>query len=149
GRDSIVAFSYRRTELGTSEGGDVPANAIAARTALNLVSPVEGMEAVFAADQAAGGAPPETAERVVRFGTARLRHRNRALTARDFEDLALQSSPDVVQARCFARPGQVRLVVVMRGEDPLPNASEVRELRRLLLAAAPAALSAPQVLRIT
>ncbi len=149
GPDSIVAFSYRRTELGTPAGDGVPANAIAARTALNLVSPVESVEAVFAADQAAGGAPPETAERVLRFGTARLRHRNRAVTARDFEDLALQSSPDVVQARCFARGGQVRLVVVMRGEDPLPNAAEVRELLRLLLAAAPASLSAPQALRIT
>jgi hypothetical protein len=85
---------------------------------------------------------------VVRFGTARLRHRNRAVTARDFEDLALESSPDIVQAHCFVRPGQVRLVVVMRGENPLSDAAEVRELRRLLLAAAPAALSAPDALRI-
>jgi hypothetical protein len=149
GLDSIVAFTYKRTEIGGSETSDVPGNAVVARAALNLVSPVESVEAVFAADRAAGGAPPESAERVVRFGTARLRHRNRAVTAADFEDLALESSPDIVQARSFARAGGVRLVVVMRGEEPLPDAAEVRELRQLLLAASPAALAAPDALRIT
>lgn len=149
GVDSIVAFRYRRTELGTVAGGDVPGNSITARTALNLVSPLDTVEAVVAADQAAGGAPPESNERVLRFGTARLRHRQRALTAADFEDLALESSPDIVQARCFAGRGGVQLVVVMRGKDPLPNAAEVRELRRLLLAAAPASLGARQAFRIT
>ena len=148
GLDSIVAFTYRRTELGKVTGADVPGNSIAARTALNLVSPVETVEAAFAADQAAGGAPPESDERVVRFGTARLRHRSRAVTARDFEDLALESSPDIVQARCFTGRGGVRLVVVMRGKDPQPNAAEVRELRRLLLADAPASLAAHDALRI-
>jgi hypothetical protein len=149
GRDSIVAFSYKRTELGKPGSDSVPANSITARTALNLVSPVESVEAVFAADQAAGGAPPESDERVLRFGTARMRHRSRAVTAHDFEDLALESSPDIVQARCFVRPGQVRLVVVMRGENPLPNAAQVRELSRLLLAAAPASLSVSDAFRIT
>ena len=148
GRDSIVAFRYRRTEIGGSTANDVPANAVAARTALNLVSPVESVEAVFAAGQAAGGAPPESDERVVRFGGARLRHRSRAVTARDFEDLALESSPAIVQARCFVRAGRARLVVVMRGDDPLPNAAQVRELGRLLLDAAPPSLT-PDRLRIT
>lgn len=37
----------------------------------------------------------------------------------------------------------------MRGTNPKPNAAQVRELRRLLLAAAPASLAAPQALRIT
>ena len=46
-------------------------------------------------DRAAGGAPPESGERVVRFGTARLRHRNRVVTARDFEDLATGKVKDV------------------------------------------------------
>ncbi|HJQ36747.1 MAG TPA: baseplate J/gp47 family protein [Thermoanaerobaculia bacterium] len=149
GRDSIVAFAYRRTEIGGSEGNDVPANAVVARTALNLVSPVKSVEAVFAADRAAGGARPENGERVVRFGTARLRHRGRAITARDFEDLALESSPDIVQARCFAGRGHVCLVVVMRGDDPRPDAAEVRELKRLLLASSSSSLSATDALRIT
>ena len=45
---------------------------------------------------------PEDVDRVLRFGVARLRHRERALTARDIEDLVLESSPDIAQARCFA-----------------------------------------------
>jgi hypothetical protein len=148
GRDSIVAFSYQRTEPGVPGSDIVPANAVIARTAFNLVSPVESVEAVIAADQAAGGAPPESDDRVLRFGFARLRHRKRAVSARDLEDLALGSSPDIVQARCLIRGDRVRLVVVMRGNNPQPNAAQIRELRRLLLDAAPPPLAAPNALRV-
>jgi hypothetical protein len=148
GRDSIVAFNYSRTETGQSGSTTVPANTIQSRTTLNLVSPVETVETVTAADQAAGGAPAEPDDRVLRFGFARVRHRNRAVTAHDIEDLALQSSPDIVQARAFVRRGYLKLVVVMRGENPQPTAGQIRELRRLLLDSAPASLSAPGALRI-
>jgi hypothetical protein len=148
GRDSIVAFSYQRTETGADAGGTVPGNTVAPRAPFNLVSPVEGVETVIAADQAAGGAPPESDDRVLRFGFAKIRHRRRAVTARDVEDLTLQSSPDVVQARCLMRRGYARLIVVMRGARPQPNASQVRELRRLLLEVSPVALAAPGALRI-
>jgi hypothetical protein len=84
----------------------------------------------------------------LRYGYARVRHRDRAVTAEDLEDLALQSSPDIVQARVFVRRSYIRLVVVMRGKDPVPTAAQVRELRRRLLAAAPVSLNAPSVLRI-
>jgi len=148
GRDSIMAFSYRRTEPAAPDSDTVPGNAITARTPLNLVSPIDGVEAVFAADQAAGGAPPEDVDRVLRFGVANLRHRERALTAQDVEDLALESSPDIAQAHCFSRNGYVELVVVMRGANPVPNAAQVRELHRLIVAGAPPSLSAHQALRI-
>jgi hypothetical protein len=148
GRDSIVAFSYSRTEPDPTGGDSVPGNAIEARTVLNLVSPVETVESVTVADQAAGGAPPESDERVLRFGFARLRHRSRAVTAEDLEDLALQSSPDIVQARAFVRRGYIRLVIVMRGKNPGPTAAQIRELRQLLLEAAPVSLSAPNALQI-
>jgi hypothetical protein len=149
GRDSIVAFKYRRTEPGPpGNAAVVPGNTITARTALNLVSPIEGVEAVFAADQGAGGAPPEEVDRVLQFGVASLRHRRRALTVRDIEDLVLESSPDIAQARCFARNGFIQLVAVMRGANPMPSASQLRELQRLLVAEAPPALSARQALRI-
>lgn len=147
GRDSIVAFTYRRTEPGSADTV-VPGNTITARTALNLVSPIEGVEAVFAADQGAGGAPPEEVDRVLRFGVASLRHRRRALTARDIEDLVLESSPDIAQARCFARSGFAQLIVVMRGANPMPSAAQLRELHTLVVANAPPALSARQALRI-
>jgi len=148
GRDSIVAFAYARTEPDPTGGGSVPGNTIEPRTNLNLVSPVETVESVTVADQAAGGAPPESDDRVLRYGYARVRHRGRAVTAEDLEDLALQSSPDIVQARAFVRRGYIRLVVVMRGKDPVPTAAQIRELRRLLLDAAPVSLGAPNALRI-
>lgn len=148
GRDSIMAVRYRRTAPGAPDSVIVPGNAIAARTSLNLVSPIDGVEAVFAANQAAGGAPPEDTDLVLRFGVARLRHRERALTARDLEDLVLESSPDIAQARCFPRKGFVQLVVVMRGANPTPSAAQLRELHRTLVAAAPPSMSASQALRI-
>jgi len=148
GRDAIVAFSYSRTEPDPTGGDKVPGNAIAARTELNLISPIESVETVTAADQSAGGGAPESDDRVLRFGFARLRHRERAITAEDIEDLALQSSPDIVQARALVRRGYIRLVVVMRGKNPEPNAAHIRELRQLLLASAPVSLSAPGALRI-
>ncbi len=137
GRDSIVAFSYQRTEPGPPGENSVPANLVAARTPLNLISPVRSVESAIAADQAAGGSPVESDARVLRFGFSRLRHRNRAVTASDIEELALQSSPDFVQARASARRNAVRLVVVAKGSDPSPTSAQVRELRRALLAAAP------------
>lgn len=132
GRHAVVAFSYQRTEPAADGGDRVPANEVVARTALNLVTPVESVESAFAAERAAGGAPPESTQRVLRFGNARLRHRERALVPRDFEDLALASSPDIAQARAFKRAGALKIVVIMRGDEPAPNAGQRRELRHLL-----------------
>jgi hypothetical protein len=53
-----------------------------------------------------------------------------------------------VQAHAIARGGYVRLVVVMRGKNPVPTAVQVRGLQRHLLAAAPVSLSASRALRI-
>ena len=147
-RDCIVAFKYQRTEPPPPGTTDVPGNAVRVRVALNLVSPVETVESVIAADDAAGGSPPETDERVLRFASARLRHRDRAVTADDFEDIALESSVDIAQVRCFMRPNSVRVVVVMRGTDPRPSAAQARELRAALLEAASPALAAPDAVRI-
>jgi len=101
---------------------------------------------VVAADQSAGGALPESAERVLRFGGARLRHRDRAIAAEDFEALVLESSPKFVQARAFVSPGNIRMVVVVRGADPRPNAAQGRELAALLRDATLPLLGAPDAL---
>lgn len=147
GVDAVVAFAYQRTE--PAVGGEVPANFVLPRTELNLVTPVESVETVIAADRSAGGLPPESPERVLRFAPATLRHRGRAVSAQDFEDLARQNSADVVQARCFVRNGRIRLVVVMRGASPWPSNAQRRELRRMLLEIAPVSLAAPDGLAIT
>ncbi len=148
GVDAIVAFSYSRAEPGVEGSESVPANAVEARTPLNLVSPIESVDSVVVADQAAGGQPSESDERVLRFGHSRLRHRGRGVTGRDVEDLILQSSPDFVQARALPRPGGVRVVVVRRGADPRPSVAQIRELTRLARSVGPAALTAPGALEI-
>ena len=138
GRDAIVAFAYQRTEAPASGAAQapVPANLIPERTALQLVTPLESVEAVFSADHAAGGAPPEPHDRVLRFGSATLRHRQRAVVLQDFADIALASSPEIAQARAMRGTDGVRLVVVMRGTEPAPMAAQRRELQRLLQSAA-------------
>ncbi|HWA89516.1 MAG TPA: baseplate J/gp47 family protein [Rhizomicrobium sp.] len=135
GADGIVAFEYERTEPVTPDG--VPGNAVAARATLNLATPLLNVESVTAIERSAGGVPPEPSERVLKFGAAKLRHRDRAVTAKDFEDLALEESADVVQARCFAANGKIRLVVAMRGDDPMPDRAQIRALTAMLAERAP------------
>jgi hypothetical protein len=77
-----------------------------------------------------------------------LRNRGRAVSLQDFEDLALENGDKVVQARCFARNGRARLVVVMRGPDPMPTRAQQRELRQMLLDIAPVTFGAPGALTI-
>jgi hypothetical protein len=148
GRDVIVAFSYRRTDPGAPGSDDVPGNDVSARASLNLISPLAGVESVTAADHSAGGARPEDVDRVLRFSTARLRHRGRAVTARDFEDLALELSPNLVQARCDVRGSSLKLIAVKGGTDPLPTAAERRELLRALLECASEELAAANALTV-
>lgn len=101
------------------------------------------------ADQSGGGVAPEKPEHVLQFAPAMLRHRERAVSLRDFEDLVRQRYSEVVQARAFNRNGRVQLIVVTRGADPVPTRAQQREMRRMLLEIAPAALGARNALTIT
>jgi hypothetical protein len=144
GRDAIVAFEYRH-------GGEAAANRVPAFTPLNLVSPIAGVESAITPDSAAGGSDPEDVETVRRFAAARLRHRDRAVSLRDLEDLALHFSDDIAQARAFSGAGGTRLVVVLGSRDPNhsianrsnpdPSQALSRELRRYLLEHASPALA--------
>lgn len=70
----------------------------------------------------AGGCDQETFAQAVRRGGAALRHGDRAVTASDFEALALEATRNIVRAKCFPnrdesgarRPGWVTLVVLLR-----------------------------------
>lgn len=146
GVDAIVAFAYRRTEAPIGE--KVAANLVNPRAELNLVTPVESVETVFAADKSAGGTAPESKERVLQFAPAVLRHRDRAVSLRDFEELVRQKSEEVVQARAFRRNGRVRLVVVTKGATVLPSRAQQRAWRQALLEIAPPSLSVAKGLTI-
>jgi hypothetical protein len=135
GRDNIAALVYRK-------GGGAAANAIPAASPLQLVSPLPGVEAVVAANDSAGGADPATPAESLRHAPARLWGRDRVVTARDVEGLALASSPDIVQARCVtARSGAglTRVIIVMR-DRPQPTRSQRRALQQYLVERAEPAL---------
>ncbi len=144
GRDNIVAFSYRRTEPLKPPAPDAPLPqvAIAARSPLALVTPLDGVESAIAALDSDAGAPADDAQRVLRFAPAQLRHRGRALSPADVEALALQALPAIAQARCLRSGNALRLVVVMRGRQIAPARAVQRELERLLLQALPAGFGA-------
>lgn len=83
---------------------------------------------------AMGGLDPETLDNARLWGPQALRVRTRAVTADDFEQLALQGSSEVARARCLApaalgkdgpaKPGAVTVLLVpaARGQgEPIPK----------------------------
>ena len=115
----------RRYESGGGARGNVPA-----RAANQLRSAVPYIVAACNLIAAAGGADIEPMDRV---GTAapRCRHRRRAVTVEDYQDLAILASSQVVRAECVPlvdlsltpsvrrrQPGLVSVVVVLDGATP-------------------------------
>lgn len=137
GRDAIMAVRYQRS-------GDARANEIEAWSPVNLVTPVSGVQAVIVPEPAAGGTNSEPQDAVLRTAPGRIQHRDRALTLRDIEQLALASSSDVVQA--VARrgaSGTIRVIVVGRPPDEVPVPATLRQVRASLLASSTPDLGCP------
>ena len=107
-------------QTGGGVQGNRPANTITQlKTAVPFVASVTNLE------PAAGGSEPEGNEAVQVRGPRTLRHRERAVTISDFEDLAFEAFVDVarvkgIPARTAADAGQVGLVVVPQSDDPQP-----------------------------
>ena len=72
-----------------------------------------------------GGLDTETLEESIERCSARLRHGNRAVTARDYEELAMEASRDLQKVRCFGgingkgekEAGAVALVIYPRNKQ--------------------------------
>ena len=119
GRANVRAASYRK-------GGGVTGNRPAGKiTQLKSAVPyVAGVTNLEAAD---GGAAEETLDEVRGRGARTLRHRDRAVTLADFEDLAVEASTEVARMKALpvttpAQAGRVRLVVVPEGgAQPVPS----------------------------
>jgi hypothetical protein len=141
GTNTILAEEYRR-------GGGEAANRVTAWSQINLVTPLSGVNTVFAPDGAAGGSDPQDAEATMRFAPVNLRLRDRALTRADFEMLTLQFSRDIAQARALSTATGLRLIVVMRGRVAQPGAGILRELRTYLESHSLPSLTGKDVLRI-
>jgi len=93
GRNNIRLAQYR---TGGGKKGNLAENRIAQlKTTIPYVESVTNLEA------AGGGAEQESLERVKERGPKWLRHRDRAVTWQDFEDLAYEATPDVARAKAI------------------------------------------------
>ena len=108
GRDSVKC-EYR---LGGGVAGNVGAGTL---TVLKQsVAFVQGVTNPFPAQ---GGADPETLDEAKRRGTYAIKNRDRAITAEDYEQLALAASRRVARAKCVqASDGSISLLLVPKAE---------------------------------
>jgi hypothetical protein len=107
-RDSIKC-EYR---LGGGVAGNVGANTL---TVLKQsIAFVQNVTNPFAAQ---GGADPESIEEAKRRGTFAIKNRDRAITAEDYESLALAASRRVARAKCVqGSDGSISLLLVPKTE---------------------------------
>jgi predicted phage baseplate assembly protein len=135
GQSNIVAFVYRR-------GGGAAANGFMPWGSLSLVSPVQGVSTVLGPEAAAGGADATPVDSLLRAAPAMIAQRDRAVTPHDLEQLALQSSPAIAQARCWQAGSGLRLVTLVTGDGVAPSLPQLRALNRYLEARMTPALAA-------
>ncbi|HBV97852.1 MAG: hypothetical protein JL50_17965 [Peptococcaceae bacterium BICA1-7] len=92
GRDN-VRINYK---IGGGAGGNVGAFEIK-----NLQNSIVFVDGVYNPDPTGGGYDTETLEKALARGPQLLRHRNRAVTAEDYQWLAREASQDIVRVKCL------------------------------------------------
>jgi predicted phage baseplate assembly protein len=91
GADNIRAFRYR---AGGGAAGNVDAGRLEA-----LATAVAGIDSVFNPTAAGGGSDTADTEALLTIGPRRISHGDRAVSADDFEELALEASRQVARVR--------------------------------------------------
>src|SRR5262249_41904515 len=100
-------------------GGGVRGN-VNAMTLTQLTRAVAYIERCYNVSPAAGGADAETVDEAKRRAPQMLKSRDRAVTAEDFESLALRASTAVARAKCLPsreHDGEVQVVIIPRGDE--------------------------------
>ena len=101
----------------------------AAGTITELKTTVPYVNRVVNTEPAAGGAEAESRDSLIRRGPVAMRHRDRAVTAQDYEDIAMLASPEVARVKCVplkdlttkqTQTGLVSLVVVPFSTEATP-----------------------------
>ena len=128
GVGNLRASQYR-------SGGGVRGNVAAAGIA-QLMTTVPYIDSVTNQQEAAGGSDAETNDALIGRAARVVRHRQRAVTAEDYEDLARQSSTAVARVMCASArnlaanpcqnaltPGYVSVIVAPQSSDPNPQPS--------------------------
>jgi hypothetical protein len=120
GRDNIV-MSYRT-------GGGLSTN-VAPLTVADLMGAVSFVDEVYNPIPAAGGEDREPIDTVFERGPASIRHRDRAVTVDDFEDVVRERFRGLAKVKCFpetdaagnACPGSVTVVIVPWSSETRPE----------------------------
>jgi hypothetical protein len=134
GNKNIKAVRY---QVGGGNTGNVPANSIT--EPLQNLSFVDGATNPF---PAAGGCDLETVENAKLRAPHMLKARNRAVTADDFEWLAMEASNSVARVKCLpasSREGEVSVIVLPKtplqsslDEKPVPTNELLKRVRNYL-----------------
>jgi predicted phage baseplate assembly protein len=139
GQNNVRAARYRS---GGGAAGNRPTG-----SAIQLKSSLPYVDRVINHEEASGGADGQPLERVKRYGPRQLRHRGRAVTVEDFEDLAYAASAQVARAKALPASGDegtqggvVGLVLVPRGDTPrpVPSLGLLEQVQAYLQARCPA-----------
>jgi Baseplate J-like protein len=112
GRNNIVARRYQ-------VGGGVRGN-VNSMTLTQLTRAIAYIDKCYNAMPAAGGADAESVDEAKARAPLVLKSRDRAVTAEDFESLALRASTGVARAKCLPsqrHDGEVQAVIVPRGDE--------------------------------
>ena len=142
-----IRLAYYQTG-GGNRGNQAPG------TIVQLKTTVPYIEAVTNLEPATGGAESETLESLRDRLPRTIRHRDRAVTLENCEDLAQQASPEVARAKCFPllnlqenplavqnpvsqipqAPGTISVIIVPRSQDarPLPSLELIDRVQRYL-----------------
>ncbi len=132
-----------RYQTGGGTGGNR-----AAGTVTQLKTTVPYIDKVTNVEPAAGGADAESRASLVERAPRSIRHRDRAVTLEDYEDLARLASPDIARAKCVPlydlaadggeeiRLGTVSVIIVPRsgGAKPQPTFELINRARDFLAA---------------
>ncbi|MBE5231749.1 MAG: putative baseplate assembly protein [Microcystis aeruginosa PMC 728.11] len=134
-----------RYQTGGGKAGNKPVDSI-----VQLKTTVPYIEKVTNLQAAAGGAEAETLESLRDRLPETIRHRDRAVTLEDYEDLAKLASPEVARAKCLPlhwlgdppeqapRRGTTSIIIVPRSEalKPLPSLELISRVEKFLRARA-------------
>lgn len=122
-------------------GGGLAGNR-AANSIVQLKTTVPYVDRVTNPEPAGGGAEAESLDSLIERAPRSIRHRGRAVTRDDYEDLAKLASPEVARALCVPlsnlqvensnkEPGTVSVIIVPRSSqpNPMPSLELIRTVR--------------------
>ncbi len=125
----VPASGHHTIRIKYASGGGVRGN-VPAGSVVALVGSLPRISGVSNITPMSGGTDRFSKERIECVGNKRLRHRGRAAGARDFEEMVLETFPQVRHIRCFpgrdgkGGPASGHVTVVVTGADEGSNAAD-------------------------